>query len=207
MPRGKKSKGMKWSALTHNQHTARSPRLQNLLHLCEASKHGFPHGVFVGICSRNTIGAALGSQASASHSHLGLEGKRHGMSFGVQGSTEHACHTGFNTLTQGILQRPTPGDQTGHKPHSCWLKPSHPTPKWEGRNSSQQSNTERDVQAQRHWPAAPRRGCCPRGRHRPFSLHRGQLHHGMKQRSSGQHGVFHRTSAANASESKSTRAN
>lgn len=128
MPRGKKSKGMKWSALTHNQHTARSPRLQSLLHLCEASKHGFPHGVFVGICSRNTIGAALGSQASASHSHLGLEGKRHGMSFGVQGSTEHDCHTGFNTLTQGILQRPTPGDQTGHKPHSCWFKPSHPTP-------------------------------------------------------------------------------
>lgn len=84
MPRGKKSKGMKWSALTHNQHTARSPRLQSLLHLCEASKHGFPHGVFVGICSRNTIGAALGSQASASHSHLGLEGKRHGMSFGCR---------------------------------------------------------------------------------------------------------------------------
>jgi len=156
MPRGKKSKGMKWSALTHNQHTARSPRLQSLLHLCEASKHGFPHGVFVGICSRNTIGAALGSQASASHSHLGLEGKRHGMSFGVQGSTEHDCHTGFNTLTQGILQRPTPGDQTGHKPHSCWLKPSHPTPS--GRAGTVPSRVTRtcSISIQHHRLPGPR---------------------------------------------------
>ena len=133
MPRGKKSKGMKWSALTHNQHTATSPRLQTLLHLCEASKHGFPHCIFVGICSRNTIGAALGSQTSTSHSHLGLEGKRQGISFGVQDSTQNACHAGFIRSPRAFTQTPTPGDQTGHKPHNCWLKSTHPTPSgWVG---------------------------------------------------------------------------